>query len=986
MSGDAKRDTNAIDWHTGVPLASGSSGEVVRAFSPDLGRDIAVKYLRVEEPAAIQRMLREARTQAGLEHPHILPVHATGVHLERHYVAMDFVDGQPFDQAMADLDVDHRLQLFDQVLDAMTYAHARGVVHRDLKPGNLMVERRAGEAHVWVMDFGLARRPEDATLTVAGDALGTPGYMAPEQARGAEGADPRADVFSLGVVLYQAMTDRLPYSADTAMALVMQAASGQTVPVTEIRRRLPDGLARIIARCLELDPARRYADAGALQDDLHRFLQGRTVDAPLLGRRYRLARWARQNPWRARLAAALVGSVLVGLLVLLVIAEQNRQALNTASELIAEAERARGDWYVDQLLPVHDQRPAEQAARDAVNRMERLRAELSGTAAARVDAAMADLLDAIGEPVLAFERARRAWRAGFQTPSVAGRAIRARLRQFGARRLELGLSADPNSLPELLRQLRSTLAEDVALFMDAVPEELMPRIDQALEQNTQVALDDRSGLLTSPADWQDRLLDLQPAAAIAIEALNAEGESAMAALDQVEASLTELVTAVRSFRPAYRMGCQLESARQSLRVMQSDAARSTVGRTYCDNGLMLNPDDPELLASSSMQYWQRAKDLRRDRNPFEEPLRLAIDQAERALDIQPDNMLAKIALGSALQVRARGQMAVGDDPYPTLERSLGLLEAVHVARPNDVNVMNNLAVIWSLISGARNGEGDPRGALDADRQSLQWLELAAQAAPDDRRLVHNMLLSKTSLIYQAMLLGEDPVAATEDAVAGLQRLADQHADYISPLNTLGLAWWTRGVWYARTGENPEQAMHAARAAFDQALARRPDWESPRINRAGVARQWYALSESRPDAALEAMADAALATYRELEPIEGEKREFGCLMAEVLVARAQWIPASEAIELLDQAYRLSDLERNIEWSHVDCNRARAHAGAIWARMNSNAAPVDRLWNETVAAVEHSEDPGLLHHAAEFAEALDRPIQAQAWRERLPEVFR
>ncbi|MEM7054237.1 MAG: serine/threonine-protein kinase [Pseudomonadota bacterium] len=986
MSGDSETESTGIDWHTGVPLASGGSGEIVRAYSARLGREIAIKYLRLEEPAAIERMLREARTQASLVHPHILPIHATGIHLGRHYIAMDVVDGEPLDQAMADMSSDARLRVFDQVLDAMAHAHVQSVVHRDLKPANLMVEERSGQAHAWVMDFGLARRPQDSTLTVIGDALGTPGYMAPEQARGSEGSDPRADVYALGVVLYQVMTGRLPYRADTPMALVMQAASGQTIPVTEIRRQLPDGLARIIARCLELDPARRYADAGQLRADIHSFMGGQTVDAPVLGKRYRLARWARANPWQARLAAMLVAVVVAGGVTLAVIGERNRQALNMASELIAEAERARGDWYVDQLLPLHDQRQAERTAMVTVDRLERGRDGLDGTAAARVDAAMADLLDAIGEPALAFQRASRAWQAGVQTPSVASRAARARLRQFGGQRLELGLTADPVSLPELLEQLRGSLADDLAPFRASLSAALQTRVERALDEAAVPVMIDHSAPPSTPAEWQDRLLDIQPVAAAAVEHLNIEGVSGLAEIERVEAVLLDLTSAVRSYRPAYRIGCQLESARQSLRTMQSDSTREQVRRDFCTQGLMLNPDDPDLLASSSMHYWQRAKDLRRNRAPYEEPLNLAISQAEKALDIQPDNGSAQIALGSALQILGRRQMTAGENPYPALQQSLRLLEQVQSARPNDINVMNNLAVTWSTIGQARNGEGDPRAALEADRQSLAWLQRAARLAPDDRRLVHNMLFARSSLVYQATLFGENPEPATGEIVTGLQALVDRHRDYITPLNTLGMTWWTQGVWDTRVGNDPERAMRAALAAFEQALTRRPDWDSARINHAGVVRQWYALSEARPDAELEALADAALASYRELEPIDGEKSEFGCLIAEILAARAQWRPPTEAVELLNEAYQLSEIEQNIEWAHLDCYRSRARIGGQWAIMNPGDAPVEGLWHETVAAVEHSQDPGLLSSAVRFAETTDRPLLAREWSERLPEVFR
>ena len=985
---DRENDPGAatrIDWHTGVPLARGGSGEVVRAWSPDLEREIAIKYLRVEEPAAIERMLREARTQAGFDHPHILPVHATGTHLGRHYIAMDVVDGQPLDLALAGADPDARLRVFDQVLDAMDCAHRAGVVHRDLKPANLMVEDRDGEPYAWVMDFGLARRPEDATLTVAGDALGTPGYMAPEQARGSEGADPCSDVYALGVVLYQLLTGKLPYTGETPMALVMQAASGETVSVTEIRRRLPDGLARIVMCCLESDPARRYRDAGALRRDLREFRAGGTVEAPVLGRRYRIRRWARINPWRARLAAALALVVVGGTGALALIADQNRRALAEASGLIAEAERARGDWYVDQLLPLHDQRPAEQNARDTLARLESAKAGLTDAATARIDAALADLLDAIGEPGRAFESARDAWRGGVRTPAVAMRAVRARLQQFGASRLDLALTAAPTALAGLISLERQSLVDDLSRFRGAIDSALQARLDRELADEP-VARVSAETVPATAAEWQGRLLDLQPAAASAIERLNSEGASGLDELDRVSEALDALVDSVRSYRPAYRLGCQIEAARQSMRTMQAGESTASVPREFCDRGLMLDPGDPDLLAVSSMQFWQRAKDLRRNRMPFDAELARAIDQARSALDAEPGNELAQLSLGSALQVRGRQRLAAGEDPDPALAASLEWLERVHQSRPNDVNVMNNLAVTWNTISAARSGAGNTRGAIEADGQSLRWLELAAETAPDDRRLVHNMLLAKMSLGYQASLLGDDPDPALESAAEALRALIDAHPEYVGPLNTLGLVRWTQGVWEARIGEDAGPAMRAAEAAFERALDIRPDWESARINLAGVLRQWYTLAQERPGEEIERRADAAISIYRELEPVEGEKSEFDCLRAEILAARAGWRSGETARELLDRAERLSVLDNNIGWTHVDCRRARARIGSVLRDLGENDGLANALWAETRDAVEDSQDPDLLIHAARFAASMDRDDLLRQWMRRVPAPFR
>ena len=989
MTEPSRNSRIQIDWHTGVPLAQGGSGEIVRAYSPQLDRDIAVKYLRHEEPAAIERMLREARTQADLNHPHILPIHATGVHLDRHYIAMDLVDGQALDCFLADRSTDHKLAIFDQVLDAMAYAHAQDVVHRDLKPANLMVELCDGQAHAWVMDFGLARRPDDATLTMAGDALGTPGYMSPEQARGAEGADPRADVYALGVVLYQVLTGTLPYTADTPMALVMQAASGQIVPVSEIRRRLPEGLARIVVCCLEADPSRRYRDAGELRRDLAAFRAGHTVDAPILGRRYRLSRWARANPWRARLAAALAAVMLGGGIALAVIAEQNRQALNTASTLIAEAERARGDWYIDQLLPLHDQRGAEQAARATVDRLAAARDRLGDVAAARIDAALADLLDAIGEPGRAFIQARRAWLGGVQTASVASRAARARLQQFGSRRLELGLTADAASMDRLVEVEREALAADISPFRSALDDDMLQRIERALGTAPGVPVPDlsnTSSALITPDDWQTLLLDLQVAAVSAIDDLNIDADRSLADLARVDDRLEDLRQTARSYLPAYQLACSIEAARQSLRTMQADAAAPDVSRASCDQGLQLAAEDPDLLATSSTQLWLQAKHFRRDRLPFDQPLDRAISQARLALEIDPGNELAQLSLGSALQVLGRKQLAAGEASRPTLEASLEWLERVHQARPNDVNVMNNLAVTWSTISMSRAGAGDSRGALEAERQGLEWLQRATAVTPDDRRLMHNMWSAKGSITFQDALLGRDPEPDLEVLIEGLTTLTDRHSDYVSPLNTLGLNWWTLGLWHALNGRDPAPAMRAAQATFERALAARPDWESPRINHAGVARQWYALSESEPNAALSTRANAALATYRELEGEGGELSEFGCQIAEILVAQARWASPERATNLLREAEAMSRLDRNIEWSHDGCRIARARSGLIRTGREAEPEAIGPLWEETLAAVEGSKDPLLLIAAARFARASGHEQWFEQWRERIPAPFR
>ncbi len=258
-------------------LGSGGMGEVFLARDRVLGRDVALKVLRRQyagDSEFAERFKREARSAARLSHPNIVQVYDRGETEEgASYIAMEYVPGGTLKERISDrgpLGASKAAALGAQVAEALGAAHDRGMVHRDIKPQNVLLTAR-DEAKV--ADFGIARAGSSVTISKTGSVMGTAGYMSPEQAMG-EPATPRSDLYSLGVVLYEAITGGLPYTADNPIALSMKHVTEPLRPPGEIDPTIPEGMDALIVKLMAKDPEDRYASTDNLADDLWRVSRG----------------------------------------------------------------------------------------------------------------------------------------------------------------------------------------------------------------------------------------------------------------------------------------------------------------------------------------------------------------------------------------------------------------------------------------------------------------------------------------------------------------------------------------------------------------------------------------------------------------------------------------------------------------------------------------------------------------------------------------
>lgn len=924
-------------------LGEGGMGRVYRARDTTLERTVALKFLRSEDPALRARLLREARSQARIDHEHVCPLYEVGEAGDRLYVAMRLIHGEPLDRAAAGLPLEARVLLMEQVAEGVHAAHRAGLVHRDLKPSNVLVEPTPdGGFTAFVLDFGLAREAADPALTVAGTILGTPHYMAPEQIRGETLAvDRRSDVYGLGATFYHVLCGAPPFDAPTTVETLRRALDDEPEPLSKRRPGLPRDLETIVMKCLEKAPERRYDSARSLAEDLRRYREGEPIGAARPSLVYRLGKRARKH--RALLATVGVAALLV--LTAAGVALQSRldadRQARLAHELGREIEQAESRLRFAHLLPLHDLGPEREQLRQHVASIERQMAALGRLGAGPGHYALGRAYLALGELESArshLERARAAGQAGPEVALALGVTL-GRLYEEGRRGVERIRNAELREARrrELVRELRDPALRALAQGRTAATES--PEYAEALAAAQEERWDDalraaRAAAARQPWLYEARLLEGDVLAARGVRARNggdahgaalafAAAETAYRAAaaigqsdPQTHRSLTRLAADVlhlRLYMTSEDLAPELEkavaSARQALTADPQDAATYlALAEAWRLRGLELKRRGRDMseVVREELAAAQRAAELRPSEEAFvalatahdmradlpgPDP-REAWGQAQaflrRALELNPNHYQAWFALGNAQLSQHMWESERGLPAQPTLaaatdsyRRAAALNDAL-----SPVHANLGICLRTQAILEAQAGR-DPRPAF---RQSVAAYERAVQLNAELVPGWNNLGEVQGAIATWEVAHGLDPRASLERAVPPLQKAAGLNPRYAAAFANLGITYLGRAEYEWLAGRTPDEWLARARQDLGHALELNPEGAEAATALSGThlveARQALAQGRS-PEPALAAAA-ATLAALLRREPTQAVAHE---RLADAEWLRARWLCAA-----------------------------------------------------------------------------------------------
>ena len=811
-------------------IGRGGMGDVYKAKDPRLGRFVALKFLRRDDPDLVERFTREAQAQARIDHDHVCPVYEVG-EIEGHsYIAMQYVAGGSLKQITDLLSLRQKVQIMQSVADALHAAHLAGLIHRDIKPGNILVEHQPDEGwRPFVVDFGIARDVDSHDLTVTGMVLGTPAFCAPEQVRGESSKlDWRTDVYGLGATLYWFVTGRSPYEGGYP-EIITGVTEREPEPPHRLNSDVPSDLETIILKCLEKEPDRRYATAREVAEDLRRFLAGEPIQARRASLIYKTSKKIRKHKvlTAVGLAAFAVMAILVVLSIRAEIEGRRRAAI--AQHFVEQAKEIESMARVSAMMPLHDRSLERQSILDRMETIQHEMADVGELASGPGHYALGRGHLTLGNLDDAERHLRIAVTNGYDSPGVSY-SLGLVLGQLYERELRLARrSSDPELRDARVLQIERSLRDQALDYLrsssglrleaPAYVEGLIAFYEGDLEAalgKSDQAYDEAEWLYEAKKLGGD--IHLEMGTELALEG---DYDNALTAFQRAGEAYEEAADIARSDPSIAEGDCGRWTMVMELRGRRGVTAHDAFDQAIsaCGRAVSINPYRADVHERLARLYWKRA-DLANDRGDDPVPyLDDAIAAAERAIAIDPVSAVAHATLGGTLIVAAQRHEGQGRDPKPDLRRAVVNLQRAVELDPSSVLSHDDLGYAWERTAKYEMSVGlDPRPSLE---RALAAYDRATELEPAYANAYNNAGIARWRLAVYEDRTGLSPFSTLSVAISSFDNAIDRNPNYHYAYANRGLAWRTLAAVELEAGRDPMDAVAAARSDLAQALELNP---------------------------------------------------------------------------------------------------------------------------------------------------------------------